>query len=80
MLNTAYEPGTRPAAPDPARVASHDDIGLFIGCPDVDAAYAGLRAKGVDVREPKNAPYGMRQMYLKDPDGFGICFQRAIEK
>jgi len=21
------------------------------------------------------APYGMKQMYLADPDGYGICFQ-----
>jgi uncharacterized glyoxalase superfamily protein PhnB len=41
----------------------------------VDAAYNYLRGKGVDVKEPKVTPYGMRQLYLTDPDGFGICFQ-----
>jgi hypothetical protein len=24
------------------------------------------------------APYGMKQMYLHDPDGFGLCFQWKV--
>jgi hypothetical protein len=35
------------------------------------------RDKGVDGKEPKVAPHGMKQLYLKDPDNFGICFQSA---
>jgi len=46
-----------------------------MGCPDVDGAYEYLRAKGVEVSKPKVAWYGMKQMSLKDPDGYGICFQ-----
>jgi glyoxylase I family protein len=75
MLNTAYDEGERPEKPDPARLLGHQDTGLFIGCPDVDSAYDYLHAKGVDVSKPKVAWYGMKQMSLKDPDGFGICFQ-----
>ncbi|MGO8786084.1 MAG: VOC family protein [Terriglobia bacterium] len=76
MLNTAYEfDAERPAVPDAARVAAHDDTGLFFGCPDVDGAYEQLRSKGVTVREPVVAPYGMKQMYLHDPDGYSLCFQ-----
>ena len=75
MLNTAYEDGDRPQNPDPKRVFGHQDTCVFIGCPDVDAAYEYLSGKGVDVSKPKVAWYGMKQMYLKDPDGFGICFQ-----
>jgi glyoxylase I family protein len=75
MLNTAYDDGERPDQPDPSRLQWHRDTGLFIGCPDVDAAYEHLRAKGVKVSKPKVAWYGMKQMYLTDPDGFGICFQ-----
>jgi catechol 2,3-dioxygenase-like lactoylglutathione lyase family enzyme len=75
MLNTAYEFDSRPQAPDPARVAAHDDTCLYLGCPDVDAAYRHLRAKGLDLKEPKIASYGMKQLYLHDPDGYNICFQ-----
>ena len=76
MLNTAYDPDdVRPPLPDPVRVAAHDDTALFLGCPDVDAAYVHLRARGVAAAPPTVAPYGMRQLYVKDPDGFTLCFQ-----
>jgi catechol 2,3-dioxygenase-like lactoylglutathione lyase family enzyme len=80
MLNTAYEHDSRPPAPDPSRVAAHEDICLYIGCPDVDAAYGHLRAQGIAIHEPKIAHYGMKQLYLKDPDGFTICFQRPTSQ
>jgi catechol 2,3-dioxygenase-like lactoylglutathione lyase family enzyme len=75
MLNTAYERPERPAAPDPARVASHADTCLFFGCADLDAAFATLRARGLAVEPPVVRPYGMRQLSLRDPDGYGICLQ-----
>jgi glyoxylase I family protein len=75
MLNTAYDEGERPPAPDPARIGTHRDVTLYFGCPDVDAAYAHLRGMGINVKEPKIAPYGMKQLYLTDPDGYLLCFQ-----
>jgi len=75
MLNTAYEKQDRPPAPDPVRIAAHDDTALYFGCPDVDAMYRHLRAKGINVKEPTVAPYGMKQLYVTDPDGFNLCFQ-----
>jgi glyoxylase I family protein len=75
MLNTAYEDNQRPPAPDPSRVLGHDDTAIYFGCPDVDAAYAHLNARGVGVKKPTVAPYGMKQLYVKDPDGFNLCFQ-----
>jgi glyoxylase I family protein len=75
MLNTAYEDDARPLTPNPARIAAHDDTAIYFGCPDVDAAYAYLRERGVNVKAPKIAPYGMKQLYVADPDGYGLCFQ-----
>ncbi|HEX2092342.1 MAG TPA: VOC family protein [Longimicrobiaceae bacterium] len=80
MLNTAYDPdAVRPPSPDAARVAAHDDTALFIACPEVDAAYDHLRARGIQVAPPTVAPYGMKQLYVKDPDGFTLCFQWSTE-
>jgi glyoxylase I family protein len=31
------------------------------------------------VNEPKVAPYGMKQLYVHDPDGFSLCFQWKAE-
>lgn len=76
MLNTAYEfDDERPAERDRARTAAHDDTCLYFSCPDVDAAYAEFHSKGIAVQEPKVAPYGMKQLYLHDPDGYNLCFQ-----
>lgn len=76
MLNTRYEAERRPAAPDPARVAIHDDTGLFFGCRDVDAAYAYLLSQGLRPKPPIVTGYGMKQLYANDPDGYVLCFQR----
>ena len=79
MLNTAYESEARPPSPDPRRVAAHDDTALYFSCPDVDAAHAYLRGRGVTTQEPRIAPYGMKQLYLSDPDGYNLCFQWRAE-
>jgi glyoxylase I family protein len=80
MLNTAYEEDHRPPQPDPARVAAHGDTCLYFGCEDLDGAYQHLRAHGLAVQPPKIAPYGMKQLYVSDPDGYGLCFQWPVSQ
>ena len=80
MLNTAYEQEYRPPQPDKSLVAAHNDTCLYFGCPDVDAAYRHLLNHGAEVEEPKVAPYGMKQLYVRDPDGFALCFQWAVDE
>lgn len=75
MLNTAYDEGERPPAPDPARQAAHADVCLYIGCSDVDAAYADLARRLPGTPAPVTAPYGLRQLTLTDPDGYLVCLQ-----
>jgi catechol 2,3-dioxygenase-like lactoylglutathione lyase family enzyme len=75
MLNSAYEDEARPPAPDSARTVAHDDTAIYFGCPDVDAAFVHLRSRGMNVNEPKVAHYGMKQLYVHDPDGYNLCFQ-----
>jgi glyoxylase I family protein len=79
MLNKAYDDGERPEAPDPARAAAHRDTCIYFGCPDPDAAYEYLKGQGVILDSPANAPYGMRQLYLRDPDGYNLCFQWPVK-
>lgn len=78
MLNTAFEAQYRPSAPDQARLAAHSDTGVYFGCRDVDGAYEYLAGMGVDLEPPRNAPYGMRQLYVRDPDGYNLCFQWPV--
>lgn len=75
MLNTAYDAGERPSEPDAARLLAHRDTGLFFGCPDVDAAYADLVRRAIPCAPPRTAWYGMRQLSLRDPDGYEITLQ-----
>ena len=75
MLNTAYDEGQRPPVADAARVAAHGDTVLFMGCEDLDGAYAELVARGIAASPPKVAHYGMKQLSFMDPDGFGVCLQ-----
>src|SRR5687768_1221444 len=62
MLNAMYEAPERPSTPEKPRVAAHSDVCLYFACPDVDGAYRYLREKGVDVKEPTVARYGMKQL------------------
>ena len=75
MLNTAYDADERPAARDQARWRGHGDAGLFLGCPDVDAAHAHLVAHGVEAAAPTVAPYGLKRFTIRDPDGYLLTFQ-----
>jgi glyoxylase I family protein len=75
MLNTAYDDGERPEKEDPARVAAHHDTCIYFGCPDVDAAYQHLLANDIQCPPPSIAPYGMKQLYVSDPDNYNLCFQ-----
>lgn len=75
MLNETYEKGERPSEPDLARVSAHGDTALFFGCEDLDEAFRYLRAEGVEAKEPVVRPYGMKQLYVTDPDGYTLCFQ-----
>lgn len=75
MLNDQYEPGREPDAAPAERTKWHGDTCLYFGCPNPDAAYDYLKSKGVELDSPKIAPYGMKQLYVHDPDGYNLCFQ-----
>jgi hypothetical protein len=49
----------------------------FFGREELDAAYRHLRANELEVYETKIAPYGMKQLWITDPVGYGLCFSMA---
>jgi glyoxylase I family protein len=75
MLNTQHDDDERPVARDPVRAKWHGDTCLYFACPDVDGAYEHLKSRGIPVEAPSIAPYGMKQLYVHDPDGYQLCFQ-----
>jgi glyoxylase I family protein len=76
MLNAEYEDDERPPV-EPKR-PQHRGVTLYFGCRSADDVYEYLRAKGCDVSPPNTTGYGMRQVSLRDPDGFELCFQHAV--
>ena len=80
MLNTAYEKQDRPSAPDEVRMAGHSDTTIYFGCPDVDAAYEHLTAKGIDVNPPVITRYNFKAIYVKDPDGYLLVFHWPVQE
>jgi glyoxylase I family protein len=76
MLNTAYDANERPPVRDEARWRGHGDTCLYIGCNDTDALWRELVAAGVACAAPHDAPYGMRQLYVADPDCYQLCFRQ----
>ena len=82
MLNTEYDEGERPAV-RPTGGEGRFGTWFFYGCPDVDGAYAKLKAAGVACDPPKLTKYGGKfgflTLSLRDPDGRGITLQWPVE-
>jgi catechol 2,3-dioxygenase-like lactoylglutathione lyase family enzyme len=76
MLNTQYEDERRPPIADSARQAHHRDTCIYFGCADPDTAYEHLHDHGTNPRVPVVTSYGWKQVYVKDPDGYVLCFHR----
>jgi glyoxylase I family protein len=79
MLNNMFEDNMRPSMPDATRTQNHRDTTLYLSS-DPDAAYEYLQAKGVAVKPPVDAWYGMRQCHVSDPDGYSLVFQKVIDE
>jgi uncharacterized glyoxalase superfamily protein PhnB len=54
-------------------------VGFFFTCDDAGALHAELTANGLKLDPPSVAFYGMNQLFLKDPDGYELCFQNPTE-
>jgi uncharacterized glyoxalase superfamily protein PhnB len=55
-------------------------VGFFFLCDDANALYDEFRAAGLAVEPPKVAFYGMNQFFVRDPDGYGLCFQNVAQQ
>ena len=53
-------------------------VSFFFNCEDANRLHAELTVRGLTVAEPQAAFYGMNQIFLRDPDGYELCFQSAI--
>ena len=79
MLNTQYEMHERPQNPDLERIKAHGDTCFYFMCADPDDVYGHIILHGIAAERPKIAPYGMKQLYFSDPDGYSVCFQSPAQ-
>ncbi|NRA39232.1 MAG: hypothetical protein HRU15_13890 [Planctomycetes bacterium] len=47
---------------------------LYAVVDDVDTYHQSIVANGVAATDVEEAFYGMRQTYVRDPDGYSLCF------
>lgn len=45
---------------------------------DVNAVYEFLRSRGLEPDAPVVTAYGMRQLYVHDPDNYQLCFEWSV--
>lgn len=57
------------------------DMQVYIAVDDVDSLYEKLKANGLEKAElePTDQTWGMRELYILDPDGNGLRFGARIE-
>lgn len=65
---------TPPAEEGPGR-----PVDLWLQVPDVDAEHGRLAALGLAPRPPELMPWGLREMWLSDPDGHRVVLVEVPE-
>lgn len=53
---------------------------LYLRDKDVDTQFASLKGKVEVVQKPVTRFYGMREWYMKDPDGYILCFGQELAR
>ncbi|MCF6189826.1 MAG: hypothetical protein L3J51_05075 [Cocleimonas sp.] len=53
---------------------------LYLRTDDADAQYNSLKDKVDVIQEPITRFYGMREWYMKDPDGYILCFGQELSR
>jgi catechol 2,3-dioxygenase-like lactoylglutathione lyase family enzyme len=57
-----------------------DKVSLWLQVPDLHAVHTDLVAKGVDVVDPpERKPWGLDEMWIRDPDGVSIVIVQVPE-
>jgi catechol 2,3-dioxygenase-like lactoylglutathione lyase family enzyme len=56
-----------------------DAVVLWLQVPDVDVEVARLQGSGVDVAPAETMPWGLREAWLRDPDGVRIVLVEVPE-
>ena len=50
-------------------------VAFYFVCDNAGAVYAELSSRGLQLDPPKVAHYGMKQLFVPEPDRYSICFE-----
>ncbi|MDA0841679.1 MAG: VOC family protein [Planctomycetota bacterium] len=64
---------------DPPAGMRGKGVCFYFICEDTDAVYREITERGIKATEPTTAFYGMKQIFLKDPDGYELCFENPSD-
>jgi len=54
-------------------------VAFYFVCDDADAMFAELSARGLAINPPEAAYYGMKQLFVPEPDGYSVCFESPTD-
>jgi catechol 2,3-dioxygenase-like lactoylglutathione lyase family enzyme len=54
-------------------------VGFFFICDDAESVHSDFVRRGLALAAPEAAFYGMKQVFVKDPDGYELCFESPVE-
>jgi catechol 2,3-dioxygenase-like lactoylglutathione lyase family enzyme len=67
------------ADPDEAQERRGRGVALYFICDDADVLHEEFSGRGLHLRPPTVVAYGMKQVYVPEPDGYFICFESEVE-
>ena len=54
-------------------------VAFFFVCDDAEQLHAEFSSRGVQLAGVTVAEYGMKQLFVPEPDGYSICFESPTE-
>ena len=54
-------------------------VSFYFVCDDVDVLYEELLSRGLRLDPPVVAYYGMKQLFVPEPNGYSVCFESGTE-
>ena len=64
---------------EPGDLGNDPRINVYFLCEDVDVIYSAIRER-VAAEPPTIESYGMKQLFVTDPDGNRVCFENPVER
>jgi len=67
-------------ADPPASAVPTGSMSLYFVCDDADALFEEFSTRGIRLDRPTIAVYGMKQLFVPEPNGYDICFESPTEQ